>query len=218
MSFNLPEEIPFTNDDEAARQAAASPVLRATKDDECMQFYVMKEEAIIIEKGLYPGAFAVRLTCAPIDGNDSPRTNLTVRHDLVLPVPNPESEKFSEQGPDTGKDCERYFTAKDSKKYPPLPTWNKESKCWQTAAGEVVSRQDYEAQKQKLYSVIIKELRTAWNAMRKGETAGFVDDTFYAQVKAGGDQKQYRNLKNLSATPVANTTVVTEGFKTTVEG
>jgi hypothetical protein len=217
MSFNLPEEIPFTNDDEAARQAAASPVLRPTKDDECMQFYVMKEEAIIIEKGLYPGAYAVRLTVAPIDGNDSPRMNLTVRHDLTLPIPNPESEKYAEQGPDTAKECAWYFTAKDPKKYPALPTWNKESKCWQTASGEVVSRQDYESQKQKLFSAIIKELRTAWNALRKGETGGFMDDTFYAQVRAGGSEKQYRNLKNISSTPVTNTTVVTDGFKTVAE-
>lgn len=214
MTYQVPEEIPFTNDDEAARRAASQPVLRATANDEYIQFRVVSEEALVIERGLYPGAFAIRLNVVPLDADGSNKQPGT-RLDLVLPIQNPDWEGGHE-APDTARDCEKYFCATDSKTYAALPTWNKMAKTWNDADGNVVSREAYEAQKQKLYSSIITTMRTRWNAMRKGSEGKFVDDTFFAQVKASKDGK-YRNLRGVVGTLPDGATQLTEGFKTTAE-
>lgn len=210
------EEIPFTNDDEAARLALARPVLRTTGPDEYIQFIVQGEEALVIEKGLYPGSYCVRLGVAPVgeDGNAAPRAP-TARLELVLPIPNVEVE--GHEAPDTGYKCVQYFASVDPKNFGGMPLWDKATKTWTDAQGNTVDRQTADATKQRLYSAAIKELRTRYNRIKRGEGGGFTGDLFFAQVTASKDGK-YRNLKSVCGTMPSNGTQLTDGFRTTAEG
>ncbi len=180
----IPDEVDFNNDQIKAIGARRS--LAPTGEKRRIRFVVTGTAKTVFDTG----SMAILLTCSPLKDPkvaDS-RTSLTVRHSLILPLPNPNVE--GHEAPNTGGMCHAYYYAVlGAEKMPDYPRKIDGELVYK---GERIEKDAEEACKAEVNALVAAQLKADW----KNGGADRMDDAFYAEVF--NNNKGFTNLRHLS--------------------